>query len=1008
MQVLTLLSKKKRASNSATTSNTSGSVRVYNGNNTTVDGQTINPAVVNAATINAASIYSNIISNNDTITTNKLNSVDIQSDSIGTTTLSASMINTGVINAVEHSTFTDGITAYNISNFDDINTRTITNSELITTKDLEVTGTAHFYELVIDKVRAAGGSVLITPADGFKIDDATLETLNVYAKSYTYAPVEMTCPVLWFRAEDGGRAIHNMWQPYDQAICANFNEVNTAGQYIDASNNYWWYMVGATDNDNLGGSIDTLYSYSYVDVPINEYTSYTYFTYSYTNTSTIYDNARLHPIYNKNGDYIDTVPCHYIALVPQSLDGEPVRDSSSVDLSYLPNLRNQIGNEVAMLGHNKRNTRTDMDTKNRRSAIYMSCYNNFLDSALKPPLFAHYSGINDFTSIGGKRLTKFDASGGEIIGSFKVQAGGTTTDLDTYITNTVGTQDTQLTCTADMSNAELDTIVLQANESGYIKDMNNFPNYLNIAATYQNTLLTENDYSSLTLKLFGTTYDLLNLQVQPVPGILPNSVTWNQITQKYDVGFRFEGLQAQVDSSVIEIDATVVVNGTTYNIYKAINMPVLKSAKGQDADLYMLSAVTEQALVDENGLLSSVLRYQLKHCVSTNVEYMTQTNGYRIQLIVRALDNTTLQTLYLDDTYWHGNYWEYTYDQSNWYGLNSNEKIFKATVNLLDTNNNVVDRRELIVATKPTALFEVQDGLMRSIQASTESSYTYTMSKYSSIVQTTSSLTMQVGEMNAQLGGLQSYSYAQFSQINQRADNISLSVNNINNGLQQTGIDITNGLITLNANNVVFTNDVEVKGNINAGLFYSKTFTVDPSYCANNSVRSRTLIIDPTRQSIHYDGTYYYLPGSNIYLFNDMPRATGSNDLVTFLQLPDATTYDGIEIRVFLLMPSTSAQWSSMTKLDIKAPSNNYLWAPRYGMNVMTTSSINTTVNGATHSVMTAESTNNNPRNLRYYPLQYSQGSQGDALMMLPNVPYLYKAINGSWFVIDGLFTGES
>ena len=50
-----------------------------------------------------------------------------------------------------------------------VTSQNITNSNTIMTKNLEVTGSAHFFELVIDKVKAAGGAVLFTPANGFDI-----------------------------------------------------------------------------------------------------------------------------------------------------------------------------------------------------------------------------------------------------------------------------------------------------------------------------------------------------------------------------------------------------------------------------------------------------------------------------------------------------------------------------------------------------------------------------------------------------------------------------------------------------------------------------------------------------------------------------------------------------------------------------------------------------------------------------------------------------------------------
>jgi hypothetical protein len=40
----------------------------------------------------------------------------------------------------------------------------------ITTEKLTVTKQAHFFELIIDKIKAAGGAILLTPADGFRVE----------------------------------------------------------------------------------------------------------------------------------------------------------------------------------------------------------------------------------------------------------------------------------------------------------------------------------------------------------------------------------------------------------------------------------------------------------------------------------------------------------------------------------------------------------------------------------------------------------------------------------------------------------------------------------------------------------------------------------------------------------------------------------------------------------------------------------------------------------------------
>ena len=81
----------------------------------------------------------------------------------------------------------------------------------ITTEYLEVTKSAHFFELIIDKIKAAGGAVLFTPADGFQV-----EKVERISGGYR----------LWWRAQDPwtGKKNVNLWKVNDQAICQNFNE----------------------------------------------------------------------------------------------------------------------------------------------------------------------------------------------------------------------------------------------------------------------------------------------------------------------------------------------------------------------------------------------------------------------------------------------------------------------------------------------------------------------------------------------------------------------------------------------------------------------------------------------------------------------------------------------------------------------------------------------------------------------------------------------------------------
>ena len=112
----------------------------------------------------------------------------------------------------------------------DLFSNNITNNETIKTKDLLVTGSAHFFELIIDKIKAAGGAVILTPADGFAVD-AVEEIEGGYR--------------LYFRSDDeNGNGIINMWTVNDQALCKSFNKAKVGTSYNVSNKNYWTLVTG--------------------------------------------------------------------------------------------------------------------------------------------------------------------------------------------------------------------------------------------------------------------------------------------------------------------------------------------------------------------------------------------------------------------------------------------------------------------------------------------------------------------------------------------------------------------------------------------------------------------------------------------------------------------------------------------------------------------------------------------------------------------------------------------
>ncbi len=127
------------------------------------------------------------------------------------------------------------------SKLNDVSSNNITNSDTIKTKNLEVTGSAHFFELIIDKIKAAGGAVLFTPANGFKVDIVESVT-NGYK--------------LYWQADDGsGNQADNMWKVNDQALCMSFNQAKE-GTNHNISNKYYWSLVTAVSDTNQPVSIE--------------------------------------------------------------------------------------------------------------------------------------------------------------------------------------------------------------------------------------------------------------------------------------------------------------------------------------------------------------------------------------------------------------------------------------------------------------------------------------------------------------------------------------------------------------------------------------------------------------------------------------------------------------------------------------------------------------------------------------------------------------------------------
>ena len=129
----------------------------------------------------------------------------------------------------------------------------------LSTMNLNVEGRAHFWELVIDKVRATGGQIFISPSSficdklGRKIQYST--SSQPFTSLYLYRPDIARClqgnniqtlvaQRIYMRNDDGRKGISGTSDVGDMVRCKTFN-MTTPGEYHDVSNkDYWTFVIG--------------------------------------------------------------------------------------------------------------------------------------------------------------------------------------------------------------------------------------------------------------------------------------------------------------------------------------------------------------------------------------------------------------------------------------------------------------------------------------------------------------------------------------------------------------------------------------------------------------------------------------------------------------------------------------------------------------------------------------------------------------------------------------------
>ena len=266
-----------------------------------------------------------------------------------------------------HITFWQGLTALVKSFFNGIenngnirNKGDITNSGNIMTKNLTVTGKATFFELEIQKAKAAGG-MSVNSAGSFHID-AVVETEDGFE--------------CYQRAEKDGVKLLQTCEPKDQMMCSNgMNSLPLQPPKEGGSQGR-----GDQTKDGKPHAIGNHYYWRLATKAPKEVVTHT----------------------------IDGKEEKCLKLVLSKTDRHKLKNESPQDIGDIP----KVGDDLVQIGNR--------DNKERQS-VMMSCAYNSFDPDLEPSYWAHYMGVNDY-EISKHRYTWFAANGSQVTGNFKVQS----------------------------------------------------------------------------------------------------------------------------------------------------------------------------------------------------------------------------------------------------------------------------------------------------------------------------------------------------------------------------------------------------------------------------------------------------------------------------------------------------------------------------------------------------------------------------------------------------------
>ena len=673
----------------------------------------------------------------------------------------------------------------------------------ITTDYLTVTKSAHFWELVTDKISSTKGAIIVSPAN------CMVEDLTNDNGTYT----------LYWRAEDveTDKAITNDFQVNDQIICQSFNAAD--GDTYNVNNKYYWRLVtsvgreyrtdglrgdkcywnyiqlSATDGDGdslpeIGDNIAVLGNRTnedrqnaiiisstnsdYLDADIQSPSivqykgikSYDLKSYRYNviaaNGNTFIGNFKVVASdgsvgdieSGKDGKGIKSIVTHYLASNLSSGMGKTtVWDSGSVIPPTLSVTKPYMWQQA-------KTTYTD-DTYTLLLPVMIGANGKDGQSTQYINIIAEcatedYNGDNNT----GHSYTSNVYMDGKLLAYGSVR-GHTMLVVDPTTKSVINTYQYD---TYDADNATT--------------AVNNLITKIDNVANDKIIIITSHDATSCNQNLRDK---LSNDYNSNIPS---NAEVWT--SERYShaiIIFKHSNREHQCFEQFYHFKPSYL---TVY--YTSDNMS-LAGKDGNNGIMDKLSMTKARATVNINDNLYVYNEGYVNHIDGDKVTRVSDLSKYYIKLIDsngRVVKNTTSAD---SNTFWFNSLWQSKYSEQT-------NRITHFRLQLYDTSSNLLDEITYNVSFDAGAVLTVGQN---AITSSVQQSKTYTDGQISTVKQTADGIASRVTKIEGD--------YVTESEMNQTADNISLNVyDNLKN---KTGIDVTTGKIVLNADNV------QVKGNFN-------------------------------------------------------------------------------------------------------------------------------------------------------------------------------------------------